>query len=37
MTDLALNVRDLTALIGVGAAAWIAGLEIVARRSLATA
>lgn len=36
MTSAALNAWDLAALIGTGAAAWIAGLEITARRSIRT-
>jgi ABC-type transport system involved in multi-copper enzyme maturation permease subunit len=37
MNSAALNVRDLAALVGVGGAAWMAGLEIVARRSMRAA
>jgi ABC-type transport system involved in multi-copper enzyme maturation permease subunit len=36
MAAAALNLRDVTVLLGVGAAAWIAGGEIVARRSIRT-
>ena len=36
LTSAAISVHDLAALIGVGAIAWIAGLEIVARRSIRT-
>jgi MFS family permease len=36
MTSGAMNVQDLVTLVGVGSAAWVAGLEIVARRSIKT-